>query len=63
MPTTVHHFKRHLLDKRVTIHLAGVGGNGTQMAACLARLDIAIRRLAIRLRGRSRTARVGLGII
>lgn len=34
-----------LLDKRVTIHLVGVGGNGAQMAACLARLDIAMRAL------------------
>lgn len=45
MPTAVHHIDRHLLDKRVSIHLAGVGGNGAQMAACLARLDIAIRAL------------------
>lgn len=34
-----------LLDKRVTVHLVGVGGNGAQMAACLARLDIAMRAL------------------
>ena len=34
-----------LLDKRVTVHLVGVGGNGAQMAACLARLDLAMRAL------------------
>ena len=34
-----------LLDKRVTVHLVGVGGNGAQMAGCLARLDIAMRSL------------------
>lgn len=34
-----------LLDRRVTVHLVGVGGNGAQMAACLARLDIAMREL------------------
>lgn len=34
-----------LLDKRVTVHLVGVGGNGAQMTACLARLDIAMRAL------------------
>ena len=34
-----------LLDKRVQIHLIGVGGNGAQMAACLARLDIAMKAL------------------
>lgn len=45
MPTAVHQIDHHLLDKRVTVHLAGVGGNGAQMAACLARLDIAIRAL------------------
>jgi len=33
------------LDRRVTVHLVGVGGNGAQMAACLARLDIAMRAL------------------
>lgn len=31
-----------LLDKRVQIHLVGVGGNGAQMASCLARLHIAM---------------------
>lgn len=40
-----HCIAPELLDKRVTIHLVGVGGNGAQMAACLARLDIAIRAL------------------
>lgn len=40
-----HHIAADLLDKRVTIHLVGVGGNGAQMAACLARLDIAMRAL------------------
>ncbi|MFT4192100.1 MAG: PRTRC system ThiF family protein [Comamonas sp.] len=34
-----------LIDRRVTVHLVGVGGNGAQMAACLARLDIAMRAL------------------
>lgn len=34
-----------LLDRRVSIHLVGVGGNGAQMAACLARLDIAMKAL------------------
>ena len=34
-----------LLDRRVGIHLVGVGGNGAQMAACLARLDIAMKAL------------------
>lgn len=34
-----------LLDRRVTFHLVGVGGNGAQMAACLARLDIAMKAL------------------
>lgn len=45
MPAAFHQIDHCLLDKRVTIHLAGVGGNGAQMAACLARLDIAIRAL------------------
>lgn len=45
MTSAIHRIDPHLLDKRVTIHLAGVGGNGAQMAACLARLDIAIRAL------------------
>ncbi|EER62164.1 UBA/THIF-type NAD/FAD binding protein [Acidovorax delafieldii 2AN] len=34
-----------LLERRVAVHLIGVGGNGAQMAACLARLDIAMRAL------------------
>lgn len=34
-----------LLESRVKIHLVGVGGNGAQMAACLARLDIAMKAL------------------
>ncbi|MCL4182091.1 MAG: PRTRC system ThiF family protein [Burkholderiaceae bacterium] len=34
-----------LLARRVGVHLVGVGGNGAQMAACLARLDIAMREL------------------
>lgn len=34
-----------LLDRRVGIHLVGVGGNGAQMAACLARLDFAMKAL------------------
>jgi len=41
----VHHIDPRLLDRRVTVHIAGVGGSGAQMAACLARLDIAIRAL------------------
>jgi PRTRC genetic system ThiF family protein len=45
MATSEHHIDQRLLDRRVTIHLVGVGGNGAQMAACLARLDIAIRAL------------------
>ncbi|CAN5661630.1 hypothetical protein BH11PSE8_BH11PSE8_24560 [soil metagenome] len=40
-----HRIDRALLDRRVAIHLIGVGGNGAQMAACLARLDIAMRAL------------------
>ena len=34
-----------LLTGRVRVHLAGAGGNGAQMAHCLARLDIAMRAL------------------
>lgn len=45
MTSAIHRIEPRLLDKRVTIHLAGVGGNGAQMASCLARLDIAIRAL------------------
>jgi PRTRC genetic system ThiF family protein len=40
-----HRIVKELLSKRVHVHLAGVGGNGAQMAACLARLDIAMRAL------------------
>lgn len=40
-----HRIVKELLTKRVHVHLAGVGGNGAQMAACLARLDIAMRAL------------------
>ncbi|WBS00135.1 PRTRC system ThiF family protein [Pseudoduganella sp. SL102] len=40
-----HRIPGELLTRRVTIHLAGVGGNGAQMAGCLARLDIAMRAL------------------
>lgn len=40
-----HHIANELLDRRVGVHLVGVGGNGAQMAACLARLDIAMRAL------------------
>lgn len=40
-----HLIDPRLLDHRVTVHLVGVGGNGAQMAACLARLDIAMRAL------------------
>ena len=45
MDKFVHHIDQRLLDRRVAIHIAGVGGNGAQMAACLARLDIAIKAL------------------
>lgn len=40
-----HRIKPRLLDRRVTVHLVGVGGNGAQMAGCLARLDVAMRAL------------------
>ena len=40
-----HLIEPHLLDSRVKVHLVGVGGNGAQMAACLARLDVAMRAL------------------
>lgn len=40
-----HYIDHRLLERRVKIHLVGVGGNGAQMAACLARLDIAMREL------------------
>ena len=40
-----HLIKPELLSRRVRVHLVGVGGNGAQMAGCLARLDIAMRAL------------------
>jgi len=40
-----HLIDPHLLQQRVHVHLVGVGGNGAQMAARLARLDIAMRAL------------------
>ena len=40
-----HLLHSSLLEKRVRVHLVGVGGNGAQMATCLARLDIAMRAL------------------
>ncbi len=40
-----HHIEPELLNRRVQVHLVGVGGNGAQMAACLARLDIAMKAL------------------
>ncbi|RZI42159.1 PRTRC system ThiF family protein [Herbaspirillum sp. HC18] len=40
-----HVIDASLLNKRVQVHLIGVGGNGAQMAACLARLDIAMKAL------------------
>ena len=40
-----HVIDTELLQKRVQVHLVGVGGNGAQMAACLARLDIAMKEL------------------
>ena len=40
-----HCIGRSLLSQRVKVHLVGVGGNGAQMANCLARLDIAMRAL------------------
>ena len=40
-----HLIHPRLLERRVAVHLVGVGGNGAQMAACLARLDIAMRAL------------------
>ena len=40
-----HLIDAELLNRRVQVHLVGVGGNGAQMAACLARLDIAMRPL------------------
>jgi PRTRC genetic system ThiF family protein len=40
-----HLIPSRLLEKRVEIHLVGLGGNGAQMAACLARLDLAMKAL------------------
>lgn len=40
-----HLIDPELLHRCVTVHLVGVGGNGAQMAGCLARLDIAMRAL------------------
>lgn len=40
-----HLINAALLTERVAIHLIGVGGNGAQMGACLARLDIAMKAL------------------
>ena len=40
-----HLIDPELLNHRVQVHLVGVGGNGAQMAACLARLDIAMKAL------------------
>ena len=40
-----HLIDAELLNRRVQVHLIGVGGNGAQMAACLARLDVAMRAL------------------
>ena len=40
-----HLIEPHLLNGRVKVHLVGAGGNGAQMAACLARLDVAMRAL------------------
>lgn len=45
MDTLPHRIPNELLTRRVTVHLAGVGGNGAQLAGCLARLDIAMRAL------------------
>src|ERR1700719_4497677 len=40
-----HLIDAELLNRRVQVHLIGVGGNGAQMAACLARLDVAMKAL------------------
>jgi PRTRC genetic system ThiF family protein len=40
-----HRIHPVLARGRVRVHLVGVGGNGAQMANCLARLDIAMRAL------------------
>ena len=40
-----HLIDSRLLQRRVRVHLVGVGGNGAQMAARLARLDVAMQAL------------------
>ena len=40
-----HTINSNLLGKRIKVYLIGVGGNGAQMATCLARLDIAMKAL------------------
>ncbi|MCD9026827.1 PRTRC system ThiF family protein [Luteimonas sp. BDR2-5] len=45
MQATAHRIASDLLVRRVCVHLVGVGGNGAQVAACLARLDVAMRAL------------------
>src|SRR5438477_552904 len=40
-----HLIEPRLLQRRVRVHLVGVGGNGAQMAARLARLDVAMQAL------------------
>ncbi len=45
MDALEHTIDGNLLDKRVRVHLIGVGGNGAQLAGCLARLDIAMKAL------------------
>lgn len=37
-----HNIEPRLLERRVAVHLVGVGGNGAQMASCLARLHLAM---------------------
>src|SRR5579864_8531461 len=43
--TEKHFIHSELIDRRVHIAVAGVGGNGGHVLECLARLDIAIRAL------------------
>jgi PRTRC genetic system ThiF family protein len=40
-----HYLAAKLLDKRIEVAVAGVGGNGGHVLQCLARLDIAMREL------------------
>ena len=40
-----HFIPNDLITRKVRIYVAGVGGNGAQILACLARLDIALREL------------------